>query len=236
MSVDYDVKDYARLKNIEKGLLKTLRLDDDKWFIESLKVSTGVVPYFSDDPEVPTIITNSSEISTLSLGDINIGVSFKHGVDHICPHCGKRMSVNKWVRNEFSNPPMFGMSSSVTVSVPQLHCKDCGGYPQISCPLVVRNHTYTKLSKFDTLESLSKQNATDTMRSVRLGKRIVSDILGEAVTDGRSTQDLSNVDTLYLDEVRQEVKRWNVKEMTIRSVRNDPNGTAPLATVMWRAP
>ena len=46
------------------------------------------------------------------------------------------------------------------------------------------------------------QTVSDTMRSCRLGRSVVSDVLREAVEDGKGTQDLSGVDVLFVDEIQ----------------------------------
>lgn len=201
-SANVNIKDYERLLSIEQSLLKALRLDSEYWYISGMQVDMGDVPYFSSDPDVPTIVTDTSELPTLSLGNVLIDVSYKHGLRHVCPSCNGLMSVNKWIRNVFSNPPIFGMSTSIGVSVPQLHCSHCSGYPQVRCPLVVHNHTFTKLCKFDMLGALAVQTVSDTVRSCRVGRSVVEDVLKETVEDGKSRQDLSGVDTIFLDEIQ----------------------------------
>lgn len=150
-TVSISIKDYERYVSMERGILASLRLDPDDWAVCGLETDMGDVPFFTDQP---TIITDTSTISGLSLGSVTIDISYRHGKRHVCPSCGRAMDVNKWVSNTFSNPPMFGMTTSVRIRVPQLHCGSCPGYPQIRCPLAVRNHTFTKLCKFDMLRNL----------------------------------------------------------------------------------
>lgn len=201
MNISIDVKDYERYVSLETGILHALRLKPDEWIVVCVHTDMGDVPFFRDDGD-PTIVTDTSEISTLSLGSIVIDVSYRHDKRHVCQSCGDPMGVNKWVTNTYTNSPIFGMDCKISVSVPQLHCKRCPGYPQVRCPLVVRNHTFTKLCKSEMLGTLAVQNVADTARSCRVGRHIVADVLKEAVDEGMKTQDLSGVDTIFMDEIQ----------------------------------
>lgn len=182
-------------------MLRILRLPSEKWEITGIEVNTGDLPGISEDAEY-TIETDTEEIRTLSLGEVVFHVSYRHGLRHECKTCGRAMKINKWVSNTFTNAPVFGMSSKVEVSVPQTHCPECGGYPQPRCPLVVYNHSYTVLTKFDVIRTLTSQTMTDTSDSCKVGKYIVSDVLTTTVEEGKAKQDLSGVRIIFCDEIQ----------------------------------
>lgn len=189
--------------NLNDAIVSALRLDSQRWEITGAEVCLGDIGLFSDeDPDAPVLETTSDDLRTFDTGSMCILVSLKHGLRHECKDCGRPMNVNKWVSTTYKSSPMMSMRTTVRVSVPKLHCPQCGTFPKVECPLVVWNHTYTKLMKFDVLASLSEETAKATSKACRVGISIVSDVLSEAVEYGRSKQDMSGTTTLFVDEIQ----------------------------------
>ena len=112
------------------------------------------------------------------------------------------MCINKWVDTAYDSSPIMSMRTSVRISVPKLHCKHCGTFPKARCPLVVPNHTYTKLLKFDIISTLSEETVASTSRTCKVGKHIVADVLHQSVEEGKARQELSPTHTLFIDEIQ----------------------------------
>lgn len=126
----------------------------------------------------------------------------KHGLRPECPSCGGTMSINKWVDTVYDSSPIMSIRTSVRISVPKPHCKHCGTFPKARCPLVVPNHMYTKLLKFDIISTLSEETVASTSRTCKVGKHIVADVLHQFVEEGRAHQELSPTHTLFIDEIQ----------------------------------
>lgn len=112
------------------------------------------------------------------------------------------MSINKWVNTVYDSSSIMSMRTNVRISVPKLHCKHCGTFPKARCPLVVPNHTYTKLLKFDIISTLSEETVASTSRTCKVGKHIVADVLHQSVEEGKARQELSPTHTLFIDEIQ----------------------------------
>ena len=180
----YDFDDKPTVLSPGDGLLLMLRLDPNRWEVKGCKVDLGDVPLFSDeDPDKPVVETTTDDIVYLDRGNVDIEVSLKHGLRHVCD-CGRPYDIHKWVRNTYNSTPVMGMRTTVTISVPQVHCPVCGTYPKIQCPLVVRNCTYTKLLKLDDVTVLTDQNVKSTSRTCKVGRSVTENILGDTVEEG----------------------------------------------------
>ena len=112
------------------------------------------------------------------------------------------MGINKWVDTAYDSSSIMSMRTFVRISVPKLHCKHCGTFPKARCPLVVPNHTYTKLLKFDIISTLSEETVASTSRTCKVGKHIVTDVLHQSVEEGKARQELSPTHTLFIDEIQ----------------------------------
>ena len=180
----YDFDDKPTVLSPGDGLLLMLRLDPNRWEVKGCKVDLGDVPLFSDeDPDKPVVETTTDDIVYLDRGNVDIEVSLKHGLRHVCD-CRRPYDIHKWVRNTYNSTPVMGMRTTVTISVPQVHCPVCGTYPKIQCPLVVRNCTYTKLLKLDDVTVLTDQNVKSTSRTCKVGRSVTENILGDTVEEG----------------------------------------------------
>ncbi|MDO5862589.1 MAG: ISL3 family transposase [Thermoplasmata archaeon] len=185
------------------AILHLLRLDPDRWQVDGISVDQGQLGTFPDsDPDAPVLEFSSDTVRSIDLGWAVIHVSMRHGLRHECGKCGGPMQVNKWVKNTYSSSPLCLSETFVSVSVPQLHCPECGGYPKARCPLVVRDHTYTRLLKLGVMQTLSQETVKATSEAHRVGPWIVGDILAGSIEEGKGRQDLSGVDTLYIDEIQ----------------------------------
>ena len=183
------------------AILKMLRLNPERWECTGIAVEPGSLRMFSDsDPDAPIVETTTDYIRCMDRGSVDIHISSRSGLRHICPNCGKVASIKKYVKHSFDSSPLCGMKTKVSVRVPQLYCHECEVYPVVRCPLVVFNHTYTKLLKLDVLSILSEETVSATASACKIGDGIVFDILNETVEDGKKSQNASNVDTVYLDE------------------------------------
>lgn len=195
--------DNSNASNLEESILLINRLDANKWDYVGMNVSLGDIPIFDDlNPCKATIKTDTDHIRDIDRGFVEICISARHGQRHECPKCGNAMNVVKWISTNYHTSPMMGMKTMLKVAVPQLHCRFCDdGYHKVRCPAIVENHTYTKILKFDVLAMLSKETVKATAEGCKIGDWIVRDILNEAVNDGLTTQDLSNVTTIFIDEI-----------------------------------
>ena len=143
------------IPSAEDGLLKILGLDAGRWSLKGVEVVRGNVGEFSDtDPDMPVAVTMTDDLKTLDRGSATVRISCRHGLRHECPCCGKPMAVKCWVENTYRSSPIIGMRTDVCVSVPKMHCRICGTYRKVRCPLVVENHTYMRLLKLDVLSRL----------------------------------------------------------------------------------
>lgn len=189
--------------NLNDAVTKALRLNPERWEVTGAEVCLGDIGIFSDDdPDASVLETTSDDLRSFDTGSMCIHVSMRHGLRHECKDCGRPMKVNKWVSTSYKSSPVMNMRTTVRVSVPKMHCTHCMTFPKADCPLVVKNHTYTKLMKFDVLASLSQETAKATAEACRVGISIVSDVLSEAVEYGRSKQDMSGTTTLFVDEIQ----------------------------------
>ena len=187
----------------ELGLLLALRLDPARWEVIGVSVDQGVLDTFSDsDPDSPVLDFTTDSVHAIDLGSMTVYVSMKHGLRHECPSCGGTMGINKWVDTAYDSSPIMSMRTNVRISVPKLHCKHCGTFPKARCPLVVPNHTYTKLLKFDIISTLSEETVASTSRTCKVGKHIVADVLHQSVEEGKARQELSPTHTLFIDEIQ----------------------------------
>ena len=197
-----DFDDKSTVLSPNDALLLMLRLDPNRWEIRGCKVDLGDIPLFSDeDPDRPVVETTTDDIVYLDRGNLDIEVSLKHGLRHVCG-CGRPYDIHKWVSNRYNSTPVMGMRTTVTICVPQVHCPVCGTYPKIPCPLVVRNCTYTKLLKLEDINVLTEQNIKSTSRTCKVGRSVTENILEDTVEEGLRTQDLSYVHTLFIDEIQ----------------------------------
>ena len=200
-SID-DSFDKANELSSNDALLLMLRLDPKRWEILGCSVDLGEIPLFSDNnPDTPVVETTTDDICLLDRGRVNIKIGLKHGLRHVC-ECGELYSINRWVENTYNSTPVMGMRTTVTISVPKVHCPACQTYPKIQCPLVVRYCTYTKLLKLDNLSVLTEQTIKSTSDTCKVGRFVTENILDDAVTEGMEKQDLSYVKTLFLDEIQ----------------------------------
>ncbi len=168
--------------NMTEAFTMALRLDTDRWEVTGAEVHLGDIGLFSDDdPDAPVLETTSDDLRSFDTGSMCIHVTMKHGLRHGCKDCGRPMKINKWVSTEYKSSPVMNMRTTVRISVPKLHCPHCARYPKARCPLVVENHTYTKLMKFDVLESLSQETVKSTAEACRIGISIVGDVLTEVL-------------------------------------------------------
>ena len=143
------------IPSVEEGLLRIFGLDRTRWFLTGVEVASGDVRMFSDaDPDRPVAETTTDRLKTIGRGSATVHISCRHGLRHECPCCGKPMAVKCWVENTYRSSPIIGMRTDVCVSVPKMHCRICGTYRKVRCPLVVENHTYTRLLKLDVLSRL----------------------------------------------------------------------------------
>ncbi len=189
--------------SMNEALTVALRLNTERWEVTGAEVLLGDIGLFSDeDPDAPVLETTSDDLRSFDTGSMCIHVSMKHGLRHVCKKCERPMMINKWVSTEYKSSPVMGMRTTVLVSVPKFHCPQCHRYPKAKCPLVVENHTYTKLMKFEVLESLSQETAKSTAEACRIGISAVLDVLAETVEYGRSQQDMSGTTTLFIDEIQ----------------------------------
>ena len=187
----------------DQAIVRMLRLDPKHWVCLGISVDSGDISQFSDsEPDSPVIETTTYHLRDLDRGSICIFISMKSGIRHVCQTCNCAVSIKKYVTHQFDSSPLSGMRTKISVRVPQVHCESCGGYPTVRCPLVVFNHTYTKLLKFDALSTLSEETVSATSSACRVGEGIVFDILDDAVQKGLETQDLSDVNTLFIDEIQ----------------------------------
>lgn len=197
------IVDNLNASNPGESILLINRLDPRNWKYCGMRVSLGDVPTFSDaDPDKVTIRTDTGRIREIDRGHVEVCISARHGQRHECPKCGNAMSIVKWVTTSYHTSPVMGMRAMLSVSVPQLHCKFCDdGYHKLRCPAVVENHTYTKALKLDVLAMLSEETVKATAEGCKIGDWIVRDILNETVANGLETQDLSDVTTIFIDEI-----------------------------------
>lgn len=184
-------------------ILETMRLDVKRWEYKGCEIIRGDVGIFDDgDPDGHILVTGTAGLKEVDRGTAVIHISCRHGLRHECEFCGKVMSVNKWVDTSYHSSPMGGMRTVVRISVPQMICRGCRTYRKVRCPLVVENHTYTKLLKLDVLAMLADNTVKDTAEACRIGNWIVYDILEETVLEGIASQDLSGITTLFIDEIQ----------------------------------
>ena len=143
---------------IEIAVVKALRLDPERWICTGASLDFGDIPLFSDDdPDKAIVDTTTDQLRSVDCGSFLIGISMKSGLRHVCPDCGTPSAVKKYDTRKFNSSPIFGMKTKVSVRVPQLYCRNCNTYRNARCPLVVRNHTYTKLLKLEALSLLSQE-------------------------------------------------------------------------------
>jgi len=198
-----EADDNTILSSDGEGILRIMRLDAKRWEFKGIRVDEGDLGLFDDgDPDRCVLETGTDGLKNVDRGSVVIHISCRHGLRHECEFCGKAMGVNKWVETEYHSSPVKGMRTSVRISVPQMICKGCGTCRKVRCPLIVENHTYTKLLKLDVLERLADNNVKDTAEACRIGTWIVYDILTDTVLDGIASQDLSGVRTLFIDEIQ----------------------------------
>lgn len=188
---------------IDKAILKILRLDENRWICEGISINLGEIPILSDaDPDASILETTTDQLRTIDRGSLCIHISMMSGLRHLCPYCGSLASIKQYVTHDYATSSFSGMAAWVRIRVPQIFCRSCRKYPTVRCPLVVFNHSYTKLLKLDALSMLSQETISATSSGCGIGEGIVFDILGETVENGLKTQDLSQVETLFLDEIQ----------------------------------
>lgn len=188
---------------VDKAILKILRLDERRWCCESISVDLGDIPILSDDhPDDPLFSTSTDLLRSIDRGSVRIFISMRSGLRHLCPHCNALSSIKGYSSHCYKTSSFSGMRSEVCIRVPQLFCPHCRRYPTARCPLVVFNHTYTKLLKLDTLSLLSEETVSAASSGCGIGKDTVFDILDNAVEEGLENQDLSKVHTLFIDEIQ----------------------------------
>ena len=198
-----DTNDKTIPKSPKEAFITLMGLDVNRWEYRGIEIFRGDVKRFEDkDPDKPVLVVSTGELGDIDHGTVTVHISCKHGLRHVCDGCGRVMTVNKWVNTRYKSAPMMGMRTFVRISVPQMRCKKCGIYRKIRCPLVVENHTYTKLLKLDVLEKLHVNTVKNTAEACRIGSWVVYDILEETVQKGLDTQDLSGVTTLFIDEIQ----------------------------------
>lgn len=187
----------------EAAFLKILRLDEHSWCCEGISVDLGQIPVFSDkDPDSPVVETTTDLLRSIDRGSVRIFVTMRSGLRHLCPHCKALASIKTYREHCYSSSSLSGMRTEVCIRVPQLFCPDCGCYTMVRCPLVVPNHSYTKLLKLDALALLSEETVSAASRGCGTGEGIIYDILDDTVEKGLDDQDLSGVHTLFIDEIQ----------------------------------
>lgn len=202
MTVDSAPQKDIALTPLEK-LIKIFRLDSERWEIVDFDFESGDIDIFSDaEPDKPMIETTTDDIRGYDLGTVTVRIAMKHGLRHKCPVCGEVATVHKWMSSQFCNPPISSMRTIFDISVPQLHCRACGAFRKARCPLVVPNHTYTKLMKFQVARTASSETAKATAEACGVGDWIVADVIHEITEKGKASRDLSHVDTLFVDEIQ----------------------------------
>lgn len=202
MTVDAATQKDIALTPLEK-LLTIFRLDPERWEIVDFDVNHGDVGIFPDaDPDRHMIETTTDDIRTYDLGSVVVHVSMKHDLRLTCPVCGGVATAHKWMSAEFANPPISSMRTKINISVPQLHCRTCGAYRKARCPVIVPNHTYTKLMKFQVACTASQETIKATAETCGVGGWIVADVIHEITEKGKVHRDLSHVDTLFIDEIQ----------------------------------
>ena len=194
-------------KHIDDGILdsflKAFRLDSRHWQIIDFDIDQGSVPCFSDDsPDDPIIETTTDCLRDFDMGSMTVHISMRHGRRFICQDCGTLQKVHKWIDTDYSCPPILFMRTKVRIKVPQLYCPCCSKYRKARCPLVVPNHSYTRLTKFEVACVGMSQTVRSTSESCRIGEGIVSEIIHDIVEEGKAERDLSNVTTLFMDEIQ----------------------------------
>lgn len=197
------IVDNLNASNPGESILLINRLDPKNWNYDGMRVCFGDIPVFNDAaPDDVVIRTDTDRIRNIDRGFVEIRLSARHGQRHECPKCGNAMNIVKWIVTSYYTSPMMGMRTMLKVSVPQLHCRFCDdGYHKLRCPAVVENHTYTKMLKLDVLAMLSEETVKATAEGCKIGDWIVRDILNETDADGLGTQDLTDVTTIFIDEI-----------------------------------
>lgn len=196
-----DTNDKSIPESPKEAFISLMGLDTNRWEYQGMEIFRGDVKVFDDnDPDKPVLEVSTGELGDIDRGTAIVRISCKHGLRHVCDGCGRVMTVNKWVDTKYKSTPMMGMRTFVRISVPQMICKECGIFRKVRCPLIVENHTYTRLLKLDVLEKLHSNTVKSTAEACRIGPWVVYDILEETVQKGLEAQNLSNVTTLFIDE------------------------------------
>lgn len=193
--------DKTAVHPLEDAILSAFRLSPDYWEITGATHIPGDLPLFSRNSD-KVLETRTSDIRNVDLGLFKFEISCRHGLRHCCETCGKPMDVNCWVSTSYKTSPIFSIETTVSIRTPKMHCRQCGTYHKVRCPLVVENHTYTRLLKLDVIRCLSEETVSSTAENCCIGKSIVESILEDTVEEGKSKQNLTGTHTIYLDEIQ----------------------------------
>ena len=194
----------------------------DRWTVAAIQVENGVIGTLDDDdPSEPIIeLERAADLKDIDTGKIVIDVRLRHGLRHICPHCGKPAGIKKWVSTEYDTAPMNGMKCVLRVRSPQLHCDACSCYTVVPCPLVRRNCTYTKDLEVQILRCLLDSNFKQTAEQMMTSPYIVTKTLSNVVNEGLERRVLGPVTELYVDEIHFGVRDGKDVFITVFSDQN----------------
>ena len=181
-----------------------LRLGDH-WIVESKAVDIRLREYSDEHPDSPDNHPNGPEgwRDDPFLGTSTIRVRYRRRERYVCPHCGEFCKAHEYVERRLNHIPDMGCRTRLVVTVPKLHCENCGRYPRVRCPLARDRVSYTKEFEKSVLRSLMGNTVSSAAKEHGVGEWIVSDILDYRVGHALPEQDLSYLTMVAIDETQR---------------------------------
>jgi len=186
----------------QKTIRAKLRLSD-RWRVVGNEVSCNFCNYSDEHPDVPELIfVDGAKQDSKRLGSSVIQIEMRHRLKHLCPSCCHSCSAYEYVTREYTHIHDMGYDCKLVVSLPKLDCKCCGGKHQVRFPAARPDVSFTKEFEKTVLSEVCSSPMTKVAEKLNVGRWIVDDIVRYHVDRALPEQDLSEMNTLFVDEIQ----------------------------------